>query len=556
MAVDLTDVDSLLKEFEKVVINFHEYHTQMDTQRDFYLRSAFYKYQSGQDQSTQQPDANLLRVFADKNIQYTGVFPKIKVPTPGADDTARRTAGVREKILYGVWRKSGGKMLQRKWAYDGTIRSIAIAETVRDLQERCVYVRRHSPLKCFWQISNDSGEMRVTAFWAVFAVTKEEAKRRYNVNPTSDIVANLTQKQSVFKHIDGQDWFSQVIRWDAKTRVQWIGNEIVEEPHNHLMGEIPIDVCAPFESGDDDTGFPAFYLSPLLSLQAELNDVIRRRSRIVHRMSSPVVWARGLMNGKLDDFEEKMSQQGGGLLGLAQQGELGLLQVNDTRMLNEHEIDIITQMMRICGYGNASFGESVGANTSGDALAMYFNATQRMIEHQMIAWTGFHESINRKILKAYEMLLTPGEQVSLDGFFPHSTVTTSVDEKGLMRKNYQPAGAYSVSFSKEDIAGNYISIAEPPTATPKNELAQKREAREAVRDKFLSRTTGYEEWGVDSPEDELALLEQEQSSPMLNPDGVAKLMQNAQQQQPGLPPPPQPAPITPPGSSNGSALSA
>lgn len=534
MSVNLNDIEDLNKEFEKVVRNFHDFHSEMENQRLFYQNSAFYKWQTGQQQRDQQVTANLLRLFADKNIEYTTSFPKFKVPTPGSDEMTRKAASLREKILYGTWRKNGGAVLQKKWAFDATIRGVAIAETGFDLKKRCVFINRYSPLKCYWQLSSDGGQMRVIAFWAAFAITADEAKKRYGVSPTSDVMSNLVGKENVWRHIDGKDWFTEVIRWDDKTRVRWVGNKLVEEPHNHMMGDIPIDMCMPFEDGDDTTNLPAFYLAPLVPLQAELNDVIRRRSRIVHRMSSPVAWVRGLMARKLDDVEEQMKQPGGGFVGLSKDGEMGLMQINDTRMLNEHEADIILQMMRLSGYGNAAFGEPIGANTSGDAIAMYFNATQRKIEQQMVSWIAFWESINSKILRLYDTFGRSDEQFNLAGYSPLGTILSYTGEDGHKKIEYQ-GGTYNTSFDKSVIAGDYISIAEPPTAAPKNEIKNKELAINAVQQKFMSRTTAYEQYGIDSPEDELALLEAEQSSPLLNPDGTAKILES-QQPTTGQPP--------------------
>lgn len=532
MNVSLSDIKSLNAELEQAVINFIPYHSDMRLYRNYFKFSAFYQKQAGDPAFQNSPYANLLRVFAEKNIEYTATFPILKVPTTGADTVQREAASTREKILYAVWRKSGGPILQKKWAYDGTIHSVAVAETGFDFKNRCVFVRRYDPRKCFWQVSNDN-DHRLIAFWAVFAITADEAWRRYGVKPESDPLSGIARTHTTLSHIDGKNWFTMAIRWDENTRTAWIGDKIIEEPHNHMMGGIPIDICEPIEEMDEEFHTRGgFYLEPLIPLQAELNDTILRRSRIVRRMSSPLVWVRGVVGGRnLDNVEAKMSQAGGGFLPMTKDGEAGLLQLKDTGMLNEHQTDIILQMTRLAGYGNAAFGESVGANTSGDALSMYFNATQRKIENQMISWTSFYESINSKILRLFDKLLKTGETVSLAGYSPHGLIVPIKDENG--RVTYQrQRGAYDVTFDKTVINGAYSSVVTPPNPTPKNEIEHKRLVKEAADSKFISRTTAYEEWGLLSPEDEFALLEQEQSNPIINPDGTAKILESMQPQAP------------------------
>jgi hypothetical protein len=535
--VNLNDIEKLNSELERVMINFTGYHDKMRQHRLFYKNSAFFQNLAGQRPDKNDVYQNLLQVFADKNIEYTSALPQMKVPTTGADPMQRQAASVREKILLAVHRKNGTAKLQKKWAFDATIFSVAVAETTFDLRERCVKIRRYNPRKVFWQLSNDN-EQRVVAFWAVFSITADEAWQTYGVRPDADLIGS--QARASFSHaLDGKEWFTMAIRWDNKTRVKWIGNKIVEEPHNHMLGEIPIDLCAPIEDADEDEQFPGFYLDPLIPLQAELNDSFYRRGRIVRRMSSPVVWVRGVPAGKrLEDMKAEMAKPGGGVLGLSTNGEAGLLQMNETKMLNDHEDRTIIAMTRLSGYGNAAFGESVGANTSGDALGMYFNATQRKITHQFIDWTAFYESINAKILRFYETFLKTGEQASLSGYAPAGTISAIEDgEGGVMYK--RDSGTFDVSFDRSVIGKNYTSVVIPPPATPKNEIEEKRIAIDAVRAKFLSRTTAYESFGILSPEDELELLKQEEQEAVLNPQGLQQIMAAAasagQQNQPPTP---------------------
>lgn len=543
--INITDLKELNNELENAIINFEQYHTDMEQNRLFYKNSAFYAAKAGQSRAKNELKTNLLRVFADKNIHYTSQFPVIKVPTTGATPEQRQMASTREKILYGVHEKSNTAALQKKWARDVTLRSVAIAETVFDLETRCAHVRRYDPRYVFWQLSNDN-DRHVIAFWAVFPITKEECLKKYGFTPNSNMMKTSTFADQYLTSIDGKDWFMQAIRWDEKTRVSWVGDKLIEEPHNHMLGSIPVDICMPFDD-EELNSLGSFYLEPLVPLQAELNHVIRQRANIVQRMANPLVWGRGIVARQFDDVKNNLSKSGGGFVGLKAQGELGLLQVNDVKLLNEHANDLVNHMMRLSGFSSAAFGESVGANTSGDALGMYFMPTQKLIEHQNISWTAFYKGINSKILKYYDILAQYGEQFNLSGYAPSGTVLGSTDE--TKKIDYQQAGGFEITFDKSVIAGNYNSVVTFPTVAPKNEILEKRFWLDAVNLKAVSRTTAYENIGILSPEDELALLTQEQQEPALNPDGTQKILQSATQlaqaQQPQLPPAQQPAPIAP-----------
>lgn len=516
MNQNFADLTKLNKELEDVITNNTDYHASMDQSRNFYLYSAFYPSKSGQRRNTTDLSNNLLRVYADKNIHFTSAFPTIKVPTTGATADQRQAASIREKILLGVWRKSGGRNLQRKWAYDGTIFSAAVAETGFDIENRCAFVRRYDPRYCYWQISNGN-DRRVTAFWAVYPITADEALERYGVQPTTQPISTSALADTFLKQIDGKDWFLMAIRWDEKLRIAWVGDKLIEEPHEHMMGGIPIDLCMPFEDGDAK-GRGAFYLNPMVNLQANLNLTLQRRDNIVSRMSSPVIWGRGIISKQLDDVKNGMKN--GGFIGLKQGGELGLLQLNDVKLLNEHAADLREDMMRVSGFSQAAMGELAGANTSGDALGMYFTPTQRHIENQNVAWVSFYEGVNAKILRLYEKFAKTGEQFSIAGYSTRGTVLPMADKEDRM--GYQ-RGAFDVVFDKSVIGGNYNSTVEMNSITPKNELEEKRLVVEAMTQKAISRTTGFEMMGIESPEDELALLTQEQQDPALNPQGMQQI---------------------------------
>ena len=525
-----TDLTKLNKELEDVIVNNTDYHTSMDQSRNFYLYSAFYPSKTGQRRNNTDLANNLLRVYADKNIHFTSAFPTIKVPTTGATPEQRQAASVREKIILGVWRKSGGRNLQRTWAGDGTLFSAAVAEIGFDLESRCAFVRRYDPRYCYWQISNGN-DKRVVAFWAVYPITKDEAMERYGVTPTTQPISTSALTDTFLKQVDGKDWYLMAIRWDDKIRTAWVGDKLIEEPHQHMMGGIPIDLCIPFEDGDAK-GRGAFYLNPMVNTQANLNLTLQRRDNIVSRMSSPVIWGRGIISKQLDDVKNGMKN--GGFIGLKQGGELGLLQLNDVKLLNEHAQDLREDMMRQSGFSAAAMGELAGANTSGDALGMYFTPTQRHIENQNVAWVSFYEAINAKILRLYERFGKTGEQFSLAGYSTKGTLLPMADNADKM--SYQ-RGGFDIVFDKTVIGGNYNSTVMMNSITPKNELEDRRLWVEAMSQKVISRTTGYENMGIESPEDELALLTQEQSEPVLNPQGMQQLAQGAQSAQQAMQPP-------------------
>lgn len=517
------DLQLFVSELEDAAKTFSAYHDRMELMRMYYKNSVFRKQSAGQAPVANRLKANLLKTFARKNMLYTSPLPLIKVPTTGADPAQRQAAAIREKILYGVHSMSNTTAMQKKFAFDATIYSVAINETVVDLKQRCVYLKRHNPKRCYWQLSNDS-EQRVIAFWSVGSITRDEAMQRYNVLPTSDLLPRTMTSEQPLRNIDGKTWYSDVYRWDGQTRTHWIGNKFAEIPHDHLLGEIPIDVCMPFNDDDNNGNQGAFYLEDLLDLQAELNDTLFRRSAVVRRMSNPSVWARGVRDTKdFDNFKTSMANgTGGGFLSLQKDGDVGILQLNDTSMLDNHKKEIIEDMQRIAGFSAATFGESVGANTSGDALGMYFTPTQKLIDDENISWIAFWQSIHAKILKGYDRMLLPNEKVKLSGYSPRGTLLpVSGDDNSL---KYKTTGSFEIEFGREVISGSYGSIVVPRAVTPKNEIEEKRFWKEAAEQKFVSRTTAFEQIELESPEEELELLKAEQSDPFLNPDGIQALL--------------------------------
>lgn len=536
--VDLNSIDSLCAELSSAVTNLAAYHTEMNLMGQYYLNSAFYKRKAGESKCPLSD--NWLKIFADKNIHYTSEAFQVKVV--GRPDD-RENADIREKIILAVRQKSGYDLLKKRWARDATKRSVAISEVGFDLNERCAFIKRYDPRYVFWKMSNDN-EQKVSAFWAVFPITKQEAWDTYGVIPTKDTVSNnhFTNTDPYFNYMDGQDWFTMAIRWDDKFRVAWIGDKLIEEPHEHNVGEMPIDICAPFPS-DEKNQAGHFYMQDLVPMQAELNDTIRRRSNIVKRHSNPIIWGRNIKERGYDDVKDALKNADTGILGLGKEGEVGILQLNQITVLKEHEDAIKSDMQRLSGFAAASFGESVGANTSGEALGLYFTPTQKHIDDQNISWVAFEQAQNAKILRVYDNFGRTGEKFSLKGYAPKSTVSAS---GGKITKVKQ-AGGYSIEFTRENINGDYDNRVIPPTVIPKDELGEKTFWMTEAKNGTISHTTAYEKIGLESPEDEKELLLLEKGEPLLNPKGLSDIMGSLPQPEaptalpqgvPPLPPPP------------------
>lgn len=523
---DLSSIKELCDELSGAVTNLAPYHNLMYRYCQYYENSAFFPRKAGDKPAQNFLYDNFLQVFADKNIQYTSPFPTIKVdPTPEDRDAA----AYREKILYAVHRKSGSRLLQKLFARDVTKKSMCVAETYMNHKEKCMEVRRYDPRHVFWKVSNGN-DQKVLAFWAVFPITLQEAQRTYGVTPKHDMVSNSLMEKTDpnFHAMDGQTWFTMAIRWDDKFRVAWIGDQLIEEPHEHMLGVIPIDICGAFPT-EERNRFGEFYLSRLVPLQAELNDTIRRRSNIVKRMSNPIIWGRNIKTNTYDDVKAALRDAETGVLGLGKDGEVGILQLQELKTLYEHEASIKTDMQRLSGFASASFGESVGANTSGDALGMYFTPTLKHIEDQQISWVAFWESINSKILRGYDVFGRDGTVFQLEGYSPRSTVMSGDGGNGY---KMQQGGAYRFGFDRSVINGNYINRVIPPAIVPKNEIDEKRYWLEARRDRAISLNTYHELVGIESPDDERQMIIMDEAEPLLNPEGTSRLIQSAQPQQP------------------------
>jgi hypothetical protein len=509
------DITTLDAEFSAVLSYFNDHHSNMRDNLEFYQHGAFYSPKIGDQKQRNKIGVNLLKAFADKNVNYTSIFPTIKVPAPDVTPEGRQVGQQNEKILYAVHDDQNTRMKQKKWAFDGTVMAEAFAETTFDIKERRVKVKRLDPRYCFYKFANANDD-KLLAFWYAFPMTVKQIKDEYGIEPgRSSISVAGFSPDGTFVPVDGEDRLWVVKRYDADTECMWIGDQFVVKPHKHLYGEIPVDRCVPF--GDaDETRFPDFFLDPLTPLQAEFNDTMRKKMNVLTRLSNIPVVVKGVAANQVDKVKEALLT--GGFIGLKQGGEAAFLQLQETKLFDDHLDRIFQNMKDISGYSTVTFGEVAGANTSGDAVAMYFQPTTQTAQNQWIAWTHFYESINAKVLKFYESFGKKSEKFTLYGTLPHGTF----EKVGEATKYVQPS--YTLEFLGSQIAGYYRSQVIAPSVTPKDEVAYKRLIMEAAVQNFIPKIQAFEEWGVVDPQDWLDLLEQEGQNPALNPDGVSKVM--------------------------------
>lgn len=213
----------------------------------------------------------------------------------------------------------------------------------------------------------------------------------------------------------------------------------------------------------------------------------------------------------------------GGFVGLSETGELGILTVPETRMIDTAIQDVFQRMKDLSGFSTATFGETVGANTSGDALGMYFQPTVKMVEKMNTALKTHMEAVNSIVLRLYDTFLVTGEPKKLYGYVPSGKYVPTPDGMGMQYQNTS-----SVEFTKDVIAGNYHNVVIMNPVAPKDEISYKRLMLDASRERLISRTRLYDELGFLSPEDELLMLETEQANPIMNPQGTQQIMQGAQ----------------------------
>lgn len=515
-------VSALDAEFTRQLINSAGFRQRQRDNVTYYNSNVFYAPKAGENKPVRNVGVNLLKMFADQNIHYTSGFPTIKKPAGGTDLETRETASLIEKIILSTWRSNGGKMLQRKWASDGTLMAEATALIEFDYKGRRPKIKRLDPRYCHYQYSNEV-DNEVVAFWYAVPMTKEAIKAKWGVEPTKTGIASaqITLDGNAVP-VDGVERFYVIMRLDKTTRVVWAGEHYLEEPHNHQWPVIPVEVAKPFDTGMADSR-GGFFIDPLIDLQAEFNETIRRRANIIRKLSNPAIWGRGIMANQFDEVKAAL-EGSGGFVGLKQNGELGFLQLQETAVLDNHLKDILDNMKAISGFNNAALGIPMGANTSASAVGLYFQGTQKAILNQWIAWQSFYEAINEKICLAYQIFGKTGEDFTLYGTSLTGSVSMVDGGDGNMKPQYQ-AGGYQVKFTKEQLGQDFCTEVIAPDVTPKDETATKQLALNAVQTGFLPRVRAYEMFGDTDPESTLDLLAQEREDPRLHPEVLQQTAQ-------------------------------
>lgn len=512
--IDVNDVGQLKSEFESKQLGFDSVHDDMQTMLDGYNFNFFYAPKPNMPQNV-KIGVNLIQVFADKLWHHTSEFPKINVPSSPEDIV---NAEIREKIVLATHQKNNTDGLWGDWTFDGDVMGAAIARTIFDVKQRCIVISRHDPRRCYWQKA-DAGGHEVLTFWTATPMSRTAIKLKYGVEVKGgegmvyDLLADYGETP-----MDNEDYFLVVTRDDAETSCEFVGDQFLKKPYKHLQGGIPVDVAMPYKIASFNQ-LPAYYLMKLRELQAEFNELWRRRGNVVRKLGNPLVYGRGIYKKNEQDVKAQMAMDGG-FVALKENGDLGLLTIPETKMIDTALADCFQRMKDVAGFPTATFGEVVGANTSGDALGMYFTPTQKMVNHYNKAYKAFLQGINAKILRGYDKFGKIDEQFSLDGYMPHSNF------RSLTKKEeYGNGGGFAFMFSKENIAGKYLTVVTPAAVTPKDDIGYKRFILDSVTNKFMSRRTGLDEIGILSPEDEFKQLQEEQSDPMLNPEGATALKQ-------------------------------
>lgn len=499
----------------------HNNRSDMTKYLDYYMNSVFYEPKKGEKFSRNQVPVNLMATFADKNIHFSCGFPEINVPTSAADPISRTKANLAEKLIQSVLKRSMGETMQKQFAQDGTLKSMAVAVTKFNFRTRQVSVKRYDPRYVFFTRSNQNSES-ISDFFIAFPVTKEEVKTKYGIDVVGGNIDPFKYNEDGgVDPLDGQEWTMQVIALDDEVRCSWVGETFIEKPHRHLMGGIPADICIPLPDPRDPLKGD-FFLRTLVPLQAEINQAFKMRAGVVRKMGSPAIYAKGLYSRQLEEVLRAL-QGDGGLIGLKGQGELGVLAPPETTMIDNHIADLITNMMRIAGYGSASFGEATGANTSGDAYGMLFAPTTRSVDYQNISWRQFYAGICSKILYCFSRFYADNEPIKLEGYRPYNTLLGNSETENPLADNLSVQNDGTTVFTKIAIAGIRNVTIKMPNIQPVDQNAQDRLTYEMMATKSISRTTGFTRLRIESPEDELRLLEAEMSNPALNPEGMAKL---------------------------------
>jgi hypothetical protein len=514
MTMGKYDLTTLDEEFSRILTHFQEHHQNQRDNVSFYNHSAFYA------KTKNKIGVNLLKAFADKNINYTSLYPTTKVPSADTTPDGIALASQNEKIIYGAHESNGLKVLQKKWAADGTLMMEAFAETTFDLTKRAVKIKRLDPRFCYYKFANQNDDT-ISVFWYAYPMTIKQVKEEFGIDVKKGNV-NADGYDAAGNPVlaDQEDRTWVIKRWDDKTMCMWAGDQFIVKPHKHLCPRFPIDRCVPFNDFDA-TRFPQSFFAPLVPLQAEYNDTLRKKLLVLTRLATIPVVVKGVSVAQQAAVKEALMT--GGFIGLKPTGDASFLQLQETKLFDEHLDRIFQNMKDISGYSTVTFGEIAGANTSGDAVAMYYQPTTQAAQNQWISWARFYESINEKILAFYEAFGKTNESFKLYGSMPHSTWDVLEEDggKSLVRNRL---GNFTVEFNGKQIGGYYRNQVITPSVTPKDENATKRLILDAVSNGLISRITAYEEWGFTDPKEQLDLLEQEQSNPSLNPDGMSKLL--------------------------------
>lgn len=512
------DIKQLEQEFASILDYMQDHHEKMRDHVRFYNSSCFYVKKGGDVKNKTDNSVNLLQGFADKNINYLSIFPTIKVPSFDSAPEVRELCSKNEKILYATWGLNAGRKIHKKWCFDGTIMSEAIGKTTFDFKTKQVKIEHIDPRYVYYQFANEDND-KVLAVWVAYVLTKKEIMDKYNIDVLpGELTSTAVTPDGTTIPVDSQERFYVIERWDEKVKAVWAGHTFLEQPHNHEYGFLPFDRAVFKESGSK---FGNFFLEPLLSPQAEINDTLRRKANVLKRLGNPTLWGKGLIGKQFDEVKEAI-KDGGGFIGLKQNGEIGFLKLDETKLFDEHMESQFQKMKEISGYPTATFGEMVGANTSGDALSMYFQPTSQAVASQWISLAEFYESINEKVLRLYEKF-AKSEQIELYGKYPKATFSYSYDDEGNRGELVPNPMGFNLQFTGAEIGGYYTSQVIVPSSTPKDEIAYKRLLLDAVNANLFPRTLAYEEWGIVDPEETLDLLAQEQEDPRLNPQGLSQL---------------------------------
>lgn len=531
--VNLNSTASLQNEFDLVRQDMDAYHEKMQFMLEAYETNVYRKPKPNSP-AREKIGVNLLQAFADKNWFYLSPFPKINVPAIAGN---REGSSKTEKILYATHDYNKTEQLWSRYMFDVTVMSAAIQVTDVDYKARRVRYQRIDPRRAYWTTS-DAMASEHEVFWSAVPMRQSAIKRRYGVEVSSDIAKGMDywKEYDRIGSIDGMTddpYYMVITRIDCETLVRWCGDKFLMTPHKHMLGTHLVDIDMPLSYAETDLR-GSFFIEKLLELQLEFNEYWLQRARIVRRLGNPAVWGRAINRNQLQDVKSSLSQDGG-FIALKENGELGILTIPETAMIDKALLDVYSRMQDVAGFPPAAFGSVAGANTSADALGMYYQPTTRQIEHQNKANARFLQDINVKTLQLYKKLLRTGETIELDGGY--SRVRKYAEEGILQNEAIDP----SLSFGRDDIITTR-NIVTCDTVTPKDDVGYKRLMYEMARDGVISKSTALDEIGFISPQDEINLLEAETGNPSLNPDGVSKLMSSqaqlmgaqAQQQPPEL----------------------